>query len=120
MSDGKEDSKREQPKGEAGGSWVGAPQHYGNQAGEKVQGTLGKVGEPVGKGLSYAAAPVGSIVDPVVGGVMRSGELAHDSPKEDGSLDDKVRQLAGRVTGQGQEETRKGQEVKEGDKQEKA
>ena len=56
------------------GSVMSAPQNYGNAAGEKIQGALGKVGDPVGKGLETAAKPVGGIVEPVVGGLFRSPE----------------------------------------------
>ncbi|KAL9130004.1 MAG: hypothetical protein Q9217_001688, partial [Psora testacea] len=109
MSEGKEDPKPEQTKEGAGVGWAAAPQHYGNLAGDKMQSTLGKVGGPVGTGASYVAAPAGNVVDSVLGGVMRSGELAHDSPKHGEGLEDKVRDLAGRVTGQGQEAVGKGQ-----------
>ena len=56
------------------GSALSAPQNYGNAAGEKIQGALGKVGNPVGKGLETAAKPVGGIVEPVVGGLFRAPE----------------------------------------------
>ena len=46
----------------------------GNSAGDKIQSTLNPVGQYAGKGLEKAAGPVGGIVDPLVGGVMRSGK----------------------------------------------
>ncbi|MCJ1314204.1 hypothetical protein MMC25_007884 [Agyrium rufum] len=46
---------------------------YGNAVGDKVQGVLGKVGGPVGTGLGYAGKPVGGLVEPIVGGLMKSG-----------------------------------------------
>ena len=51
---------------------------YGNQAGDKLQGYLNPVGKPVGKGLETATKPVGSLVDPLVGGVMRAGKMWGD------------------------------------------
>nr|ANM86419.1 hypothetical protein [Cladonia uncialis subsp. uncialis]AUW31150.1 hypothetical protein [Cladonia uncialis subsp. uncialis] len=56
------------------GSVLSAPQNYGNAAGEKIQGALGKVGDPVGKGLETAAKPVGGVIEPVVGGLFRAPE----------------------------------------------
>lgn len=46
----------------------------GNSAGEWVQGKLNPVGQYAGKGFETIGKPVGGIVDPLVGGVMRSGE----------------------------------------------
>lgn len=46
----------------------------GNSAGEWIQGKLNPVGKYAGKGLETVGKPVGGIVDPLVGGVMRSGE----------------------------------------------
>ncbi len=56
------------------GSVLSGPQNYGNAAGEKIQGALGKVGNPVGKGLETAAKPVGGLIEPVVGGLFRAPE----------------------------------------------
>ena len=56
---------------------------YGNAAGDKIQGTLGKVGEPLGKGLGFAAKPVGGLVEPLVGGVMKSGSEFNNLAKEE-------------------------------------
>ncbi|KAL9113622.1 MAG: hypothetical protein Q9227_002360 [Pyrenula ochraceoflavens] len=56
---------------------------YGNAAGDKIEGTLGKVGQPVGKGLGYATKPVGSLVEPVVGGLMKSGNAFGSLVKEE-------------------------------------
>ncbi|KAK0510934.1 hypothetical protein JMJ35_006486 [Cladonia borealis] len=81
---GEDTQQSEQPPQEGGeqptekkggwGSVLSAPQNYGNAAGEKIQGALGKVGNPVGKGLETAAKPVGGIVEPVVGGLFRAPE----------------------------------------------
>lgn len=83
---------------------LSAPGAYGDAAGEKIQGTLGKVGGPVvctflssshhppskrqrlqtdaeiqqGKGLSTIASPVGGLVEPLVGGLFKAPEnFAH-------------------------------------------
>lgn len=56
------------------GSWYEKPETLGNQYGDKIQGALSPVGEPVGKVLQKGAAPVGSLVDGTVGGVMRMGK----------------------------------------------
>jgi len=58
-----------------GDSFLGS---YGNNAGNKVQSALGHVGDPVGKGLETAARPVGSLVDPLVGGLTRAGGIWGD------------------------------------------
>ena len=50
----------------------------GNSAGEWVQGKLNPVGQYTGKGLETVAKPVGGIVDPLLGGVMRGGEAFGD------------------------------------------
>ena len=56
------------------GNVLSAPQNYGNAAGEKIQGALGKVGGPVGKGFETAAKPIGGVVEPVLGGLFRAPE----------------------------------------------
>ena len=75
-----------------------------------MESTLGKVGQPVGKGLSYATAPVGNVVDSLVGGVMRGGELANDAPKHGEGVESSIRDMAGKLTGQAQEVMDKGQD----------
>lgn len=50
----------------------------GNNAGEWVEGKLNPVGKYTGKGLETVAKPVGGIVDPLVGGVMKGGEAFGD------------------------------------------
>ena len=87
-----------------------APQRYGDAAGESIDNTLGKVGHPLGTGLSYATAPVGNVVDSLVGGVMRSGELAQEVPEWGAGVGQTVRDYAGTLTGQGQEALQQGQE----------
>ena len=56
-------------------------------AGEKIQGTLSKVGQPVGKGLETIAAPVGGLVEPLVGGLFKApqtfGTASDMAKKED-------------------------------------
>ncbi|KAL9618886.1 MAG: hypothetical protein Q9160_006476 [Pyrenula sp. 1 TL-2023] len=56
---------------------------YGNKAGQSIQSTLGKVGEPLGTGLNYAARPVGGLVEPIVGGLMGSGKAFDGLVKEE-------------------------------------
>ena len=68
------------------GSAFSAPQNYGNAAGEKIQGVLGKVGNPVGKGLETAAKPVGGIIEPVVGGLFRAPETFGHAADSDAKL----------------------------------
>lgn len=50
------------------------PEQFGNSAGEKIQGALNPVGQYAGKGFETVARPVGGVVDPTVGGVMRMGK----------------------------------------------
>ncbi|KAF7512858.1 hypothetical protein GJ744_011961 [Endocarpon pusillum] len=46
---------------------------YGNNFGNAIEEKLSPVGKYAGKGFETIGAPVGGIVDPLVGGVMRSG-----------------------------------------------
>lgn len=46
----------------------------GNAVGDKIQGTLAPVGNVAGKGFETAAKPLGGLVEPLVGGLMKSGE----------------------------------------------
>ena len=81
------------------GSVLSAPQNYGNVAGEKIQGALGKVGNPVGKGLETAAKPVGGIIEPVVGGLFRApdtfGHAADSDAKAKKQDEEDHRPIAG-------------------------
>lgn len=56
------------------GQWYAKPEGWGNSAGDKIQGALSPVGNYAGKGLETVSKPVGSLVDPLLGGVMRAGE----------------------------------------------
>ncbi|KAL8658679.1 MAG: hypothetical protein Q9202_007476 [Teloschistes flavicans] len=47
---------------------------YGNSVGSKVESGLSPVGRPLGKGLETIASPVGGLVEPLVGGVMKFGK----------------------------------------------
>ncbi|KAL8739528.1 MAG: hypothetical protein Q9184_008591, partial [Pyrenodesmia sp. 2 TL-2023] len=47
---------------------------YGNSIGSTVQSGLSPVGKPLGKGLETVASPVGGLVEPLVGGIMKSGK----------------------------------------------
>jgi hypothetical protein len=46
----------------------------GNAAGDYIQKGLNPVGQYAGKGLETVAKPVGGLVEPLVGGIMKSGE----------------------------------------------
>lgn len=46
---------------------------YGNSIGSTIQDKLSPVGNVAGKGLEQVGRPVGGVVDPLLGGVMRSG-----------------------------------------------
>ncbi|KAL8732650.1 MAG: hypothetical protein Q9166_002625 [cf. Caloplaca sp. 2 TL-2023] len=74
-SEGKEEQPQEQaggkPPREPGSAFFGS---YGNAAGDKVSSTLSPVGKPLGKGLETVASPVGGLVEPLVGGIMKSGK----------------------------------------------
>ncbi|KAL8774801.1 MAG: hypothetical protein Q9209_000740 [Squamulea sp. 1 TL-2023] len=59
------------PPREPGSAFLGG---YGNSAGDKVSSTLSPVGKPLGKGLETVASPVGGLVEPLVGGLMKSGK----------------------------------------------
>ena len=50
------------------------PEAMGNAVGDKVQSTLSPVGAPLGKGLGTVSKPLGGIVEPIVGGIMKGGE----------------------------------------------
>lgn len=61
----------------------------GTAAGDKIQGALSPVGQYTGKGLETAAKPLGGVVEPTVGGLMKSGrayghELGVGFGNEDG------------------------------------
>lgn len=57
-----------------GTGWYEKPEGMGNAAGDWVQGKLNPVGKYAGKGLETVGKPIGGIVDPLLGGVMRTGE----------------------------------------------
>ena len=50
------------------------PSPWGGAAGDKIQSVLSPVGNTAGKGLETVAKPVGGLVEPLVGGVMKSGK----------------------------------------------
>ncbi|KAK7887990.1 hypothetical protein LTR67_009384 [Exophiala xenobiotica] len=57
-----------------GGSWASKPEEMGNNFGGKIEGALSPVGKYAGKGFETAAQPLGGVVEPIVGGVMKSGK----------------------------------------------
>ncbi|CAF9938207.1 hypothetical protein IMSHALPRED_000722 [Imshaugia aleurites] len=68
-------------------SILSAPGNFGNSAGDKIQGTLGKVGGPVGKGLETVAAPVGGLIDPLVGGLFRAPDALKNAELQTEKVD---------------------------------
>jgi hypothetical protein len=46
----------------------------GNNFGEKVQGALNPVGKYSGPALEKVGQPLGGVVEPLVGGLMKSGK----------------------------------------------
>jgi len=47
---------------------------YGNSVGDKIESGLSPVGKPLGKGLGMVGKPVGGLVEPLLGGLMKSGD----------------------------------------------
>ena len=84
------------------GSIFAAPGNFGNSAGEKIQGTLGKVGGPVGKGLETVAAPVGGLIDPLVGGVFRAPDSLKNAVQQTENVDKHNEDLEKPIAGQEQ------------------
>ncbi|KAL6720647.1 hypothetical protein ACLMJK_002572 [Lecanora helva] len=83
-------------------SFFSAPQNFGNSAGDTINSTLGKIGNPVGKGLETVAKPVGGIVDPVVGGLFRSHENFARASDEGKSVDKHNEELKQPIAGEEQ------------------
>lgn len=50
----------------------------GNAAGDWVQDKLNPVGQYAGKGFETIGKPIGGVVDPLVGGLMRGSEAFGD------------------------------------------
>ncbi len=46
---------------------------HGNSLGNKIESGLSPVGKPLGKGLEVVGRPVGGLVEPIVGGLLKSG-----------------------------------------------
>lgn len=84
------------------GSILSAPGNFGNSAGDKIQGTLGKVGGPVGKGLETIAGPVGGLIDPLVGGMFRAPETLKNATQESEKVDKHNEELEKPIGGQEQ------------------
>lgn len=49
---------------------------YGNSVGDKIESTMAPVGKPLGKGLETVGRPLGGVIDPIVGGIMRFGSAS--------------------------------------------
>lgn len=47
---------------------------YGNSIGDKIESGLSPLGKPLGKGLGIVGKPVGGLVEPLVGGLLKSGD----------------------------------------------
>ncbi|KAK5050576.1 hypothetical protein LTR84_003858 [Exophiala bonariae] len=72
-----EDKENLQPQGDGqgeGAHWASKPESYGNAAGEKIEETLAPVSKYTGKGLETLGRPIGGLVEPLVGGVMKGGK----------------------------------------------
>lgn len=52
---------------------------YGNSAGDKIQSGLSPLGKPLGKGLGVLGKPVGGLIEPLVGGLVKSGSAFGDA-----------------------------------------
>ena len=52
---------------------------YGNSVGDKLESGLSPVGKPLGKGLGMVGKPVGGLVEPLLGGLMKSGGAFGDA-----------------------------------------
>lgn len=72
---------KDEPKKSGGGfaSIMSGPANMGNKAGDAIQSTVGKVGQPVGKGLETVTKPVGGVVGAVVDAPFKAGEMATGS-----------------------------------------
>ena len=81
---------------------LSAPGNFGNSAGDKIQSTLGKVGGPVGKGLEVAAAPLGGIIDPLVGGLFRAPDGLKTATQESEKVDRHNEEMGKPIAGQEQ------------------
>ena len=92
--------------------WTSIPQTYGDYAGEQIEGTLGKVGKPVGDGLSTAVAPVGNVVGGVVKPVMILGDTMNDAPEWGPRVETSARDTAGNLIDKGKETLRLDQDKK--------
>jgi hypothetical protein len=57
-----------------GGSWYEKPENLGNSFGGKVEETLSPVGKHAGPVLGAAGKPIGGLVEPLVGGIMKGGK----------------------------------------------
>ena len=67
-----------------------------------MQNTLSPVGNTVGKGAETAAKPVGSVVEPLVGGVMKAGNIGGEATgaktEGTGTLKDGEQKSSGKQT----------------------
>ncbi len=63
-----------QPEAEEKKAFYEKPEAMGNAIGDKVSSTLSPVGKPVGKGLETISKPLGGIIDPTVGTILKAGE----------------------------------------------
>ncbi|KEF52164.1 uncharacterized protein A1O9_11791, partial [Exophiala aquamarina CBS 119918] len=55
-------------------SWYEKPEGLGNSVGGKVQETLEPVSQKTGPVLETVGKPVGGLVEPLVGGIMKGGK----------------------------------------------
>lgn len=52
---------------------------YGNAAGDKIQSGLSPIGKPMGKGFEMIGRPLGGLVEPLVGGLMKTAGAFGDA-----------------------------------------
>ena len=95
-----------------GTPWTSIPETYGNYAGDKIEGTVGVVGKPVGQGLSHVVAPVGNVVGGVVKPVMILGDTMNDAPEWGPRVETSARETAGKLVDSGKEMLSLGQKKK--------
>ncbi|KAI1625346.1 hypothetical protein EDD37DRAFT_649670 [Exophiala viscosa] len=73
-AEGAEQAAEGEEQQKQGSSWYSKPEEMGTNAGDKIQGALSPVGKYAGKGFETVGRPVGGLVEPLVGGVMKSGK----------------------------------------------
>jgi len=73
-SENKENVQEGAPQKQEGGAWYSKPEEFGSSIGGKIEDTLSPVGKHAGPVLEKGAGPIGAVVDPLVGGIMKGGK----------------------------------------------